>query len=224
MCLFTSSTLVKLKITFFWVCNIPVLLHANHFSCFWLASWVLVAYKLSKFTDAWEVNACFASVHITFCKVWRSVWLHHNIYKIAGNWLCFFSAFLWTERLLFATLSLTLSKNHKLFNSTLCNVFLAPDLSKHYPKLAIKLGPSCSLVGSQSEHNVPLLLSPKGFASDIISLVIGFIHYTYVYFLVIMKWGSNEVSYTQIKSLLSIEKSLIDAWGQLLSYLTLSVN
>lgn len=27
MCLFTSSTLVKLKITFFWVCNITVLLH-----------------------------------------------------------------------------------------------------------------------------------------------------------------------------------------------------
>ena len=26
MCLFTSSTLVKLKITFFWVCNITVLL------------------------------------------------------------------------------------------------------------------------------------------------------------------------------------------------------
>ena len=112
----------------------------------------------------------------------------------------------------------------KLFNSTPCSVFLAPDLSKHYPKLAIELGPSCSLVGSQSEHNVLLLLSPKGSASDIISLVIGFIHYIYVYFLEIMKWGSNEVSYTQIKSLLSIEKSLIDAWGQLLSYLTLSVN
>ena len=40
MCLFTSSTLVKLKITFFWVCNITVLLYmyANHFSCFWLVS------------------------------------------------------------------------------------------------------------------------------------------------------------------------------------------
>ena len=100
---------------------------------------------------------------------------------------CFFSMFLWTERLLFATLSLTLSKNRKLFNSTPCNVFLAPDLSKHYPKLAIKLGPSCLLVGSQSEHNILLLLSPKGSVSDIISLVIGFIHYTYVYFLVIMK-------------------------------------
>lgn len=117
--------------------------------------------------------------------------------------LAVFFAFLWTERLLFETLSLTLAKNHKLFNSTLCNVFLAPDLSKHYPKLAIKLGLSCSLVGS---------------------LVIGFIHYTFVYFLVIIKWGSNEVSYTQIKSLLSIEKSLIAAWGKLLSYLTLSVN
>lgn len=117
--------------------------------------------------------------------------------------LAVFFAFLWAERLLFETLSLTLAKNHKLFNSTLCNVFLAPDLSKHYPKLAIKLGLSCSLVGS---------------------LVIGFIHYTFVYFLVIIKWGSNEVSYTQIKSLLSIEKSLIAAWGKLLSYLTLSVN
>lgn len=117
------------------------------------------------------------------------------------GWIFF--AFLWTERLLFETLSLTLAKNHKLFNFTLCNVFLAPDLSKHYPKLAIKLGLSCSLVGS---------------------LVIGFIHYTFVYFLVIIRWGSNEVSYTQIKSLLSIEKSLIAAWGKLLSYLTLSVN
>ena len=29
---------------------------------------MLVAYKLSKFTDAWEVNACFASMHITFIK------------------------------------------------------------------------------------------------------------------------------------------------------------
>ena len=27
MCLFTPSTLVKLKVTFFWVCNITVLLH-----------------------------------------------------------------------------------------------------------------------------------------------------------------------------------------------------
>lgn len=139
----------------------------------------------------------------------------HNIYEVLEIslitsqhlqecWkLAVFFAFLWTERLLFETLSLTLAKNHKLFNSTLCNVFLAPDLSKHYPKLAIKLGLSCSLVGS---------------------LVIGFIHYTFVYFLVIIRWGSNEVSYTQIKSLLSIEKSLIAAWGKLLSYLTLSVN
>ena len=147
-----------------------------------------------------ECMLCFYAHNIY--EVWRSVWLHHNIYKIAGHWLVFF-AFLWTERQLFETLSLTLAKNHKLFNSTLCNVFLAPDLSKHYPKLAIKLGLSCSLVGS---------------------LVIGFIHYTFVYFLVIIKWGSNEVFYTQIKSLLSIEKSLIAAWGKLLSYLTLSVN
>ena len=111
----------------------------------------------------------------------------HNIYEVLEIspitsqhlqecWkLAVFFAFLWTERLLFETLSLTLAKNHKLFNSTLCNVFLAPDLSKHYPKLAIKLGLSCSLVGS---------------------LVIGFIHYTFVYFLVIIRWGSNEVSYT----------------------------
>ena len=102
----------------------------------------------------------------------------HNIYEVLEIspitlqhsqecWkLAVFFAFLWTERLLFETLSLTLAKNHKLFNSTLCNVFLAPDLSKHYPKLAIKLGLSCSLVGS---------------------LVIGFIHYTFVYFLVIIR-------------------------------------
>ena len=48
----------------------------------------------------------------------------------------FLFAFLWTKRLLFATLSPTLSKNHQFFNSTPSNVFLVPDLSKHYPKLA----------------------------------------------------------------------------------------
>ena len=121
---------------------------------------MLVAYKLSKFTDA-----CFASMHTTFMKFGDQsdyITTFTRLLEIG----CFFFAFLWTERLLFVTLSLTLAKNHKIFNSTLCNVFLAPDLSKHYPKLAIKLGLSCSLVGS---------------------LVIGFIHYTFVYFLVIIK-------------------------------------
>ena len=92
--------------------------------------------------------------------------------------------------------------------------------SKHALSQAGKLGPSCLLVGSQSEHNVLLLTSPKGSVSDIISLIIGFINDMYVYSLVIMNWGSNEVSHTQIKSLLSTEKSLIDAQGQLLSYWT----
>ena len=182
---------------------------------------MLVAYKLSKFTDAWEVNACFASMHITFIK-----------FGDQSDYITKFTRFLEIGCVSFLRfyvlrdcfLQLYHWHCHKLFNSIPCSVFLAPDLSKHYPKLAIKLGPSCLLVGSQSEHNVLLLLTPKGSASDIISLVIGFIHYTYVYFLVIINWGSNEVSYTQIKSLLSIEKSLIDARGQLLSYLTLSVN
>ena len=70
---------------------------------------MLVAYKLSKFTDAWEVNACFASMHITFIKFGDQsdyITKFTRFLEIG----CFFSAFLWTERLLFATLSLTLSQ------------------------------------------------------------------------------------------------------------------
>ena len=91
MCRFTS-TLVKLKITYF-----CVLLQAKFMYSF---------------------------------RVWRLLWLHHNIYKIAGNWLCSFSLFLWTERQLFPIPSWSLSKNYKLFNSTPYNVFLEGYLSR----------------------------------------------------------------------------------------------
>lgn len=87
---------------------------------------MLVAYKVSKFIDVCTQHLCTllkfgdqSDYTITFT---RSLEIG-----------CV--SFLWTERPLFATLSLTLSKNHKLFDSIPCNVFLAPDLSKHYPKL-----------------------------------------------------------------------------------------
>ena len=92
-------------------------MYANQFSCFWLIS---SAGCIWGFWIYWCVGGkcklCFhmhAKLMYSF-KVWKSFWLHHNIYsihrwltkcevKMAGNWLCSFFRFLWTEGPLFAT-------------------------------------------------------------------------------------------------------------------------
>ena len=57
MCLFTSSTLVKLKITFFWICNMTVLLHVCQSLFMFLVGkqcWLLIQH--------WEICRCMRTV------------------------------------------------------------------------------------------------------------------------------------------------------------------
>ena len=78
------------------------------------------------------------------------------------------------ERLLFATLSLTLSKNFTLFKSTPPNVFLAPYRSQQATQAA-NMGPSCKLRQPIRTYMYCFVLS-KGSVNDIIIITIGFIH------------------------------------------------
>lgn len=140
MCLLLLLHSLSSKLyTFVYVMQLCNYMSANKFSCFWLVS---SAGCIWGFWIYWCVGGkcklCFhmhAKLMYSF-KVWKSFWLHHNIYsihrwltkcevKMAGNWLCSFFLFLWTEGPLFATPSHpSLSKNYKIFKSTHTMFFL----------------------------------------------------------------------------------------------------